>query len=111
MTPPEDENHQKAQARALEMETIIAKGTPPDESNTPEDDRPGDAVVVVALHGTIDVVFSENIMRVAMGDPAVCDVSVTGPRTLKIKGVSRGKTTLLAWLVSGKRESKLIDVR
>ena len=38
--------------------------------------------------------FKQNIMRVALGDPEVADVSVTGPRTVRVKGVNRGKTTL-----------------
>lgn len=97
MTAPGDELHQKALMRLLEL---AAPGA-----------ALGPAQISLRVNAQQDVVLTQNIQRVAIGDAAVADVSVVGPRTVRVKGVSRGKTTLLVWLQDGQRYTGLIDVR
>ena len=96
MTPPDDDNHQKAQSRANELEAELGQS---------------DGVVVIPLHGAKELMLSQNIQRVAVGDSEVADVQVLGPRKLGLKGMAVGKTTLLVWLSNGQRESRLLEVR
>jgi pilus assembly protein CpaC len=52
---------------------------------------------VIVARGGEKVLTVAALSRVAIGDPAVADVSVSGTDTLVIKGVSSGQTTLLVW--------------
>ena len=81
----------------------------PDGPEAIPTDRDGTLVVKVGGSGSIDT--AEDIQRVAIGDAAVADVKVGGPRKLIVEGVEPGKTTLLFWLVSGARQGWLVEVR
>lgn len=69
------------------------------------------AQVTLTVGSTEDLTLPQDISRLAVGDPSVADISVEGQRTVRVVGVSPGKTTLLVWLSNGTRESRLIDVQ
>jgi len=99
MTPPDDDNHQKAKVRAAELEGLAATETEP-------------VTVSLPMHTSMNLVFESDIQRVAIGDADIANVETTRkPRTLKVTGFAQGQTTLLVWLVSGKRETRRLEVR
>ena len=65
--------------------------------------------VTVMVGGQGMVSFGPLVVRVAVGDPDIADISTAGTQ-IKLKGVHVGKTTLLAWLASGERKSVLVKV-
>lgn len=99
MTPVDDDNHQKAKVRAAELERLAATETEP-------------VTVSLPMHTSMNLVFESDIQRVAIGDADIANVETTRkPRTLKVTGFAQGQTTLLVWLVSGKRETRRLEVR
>jgi pilus assembly protein CpaC len=51
------------------------------------------------------------LTRVAVGDPEIADVVTGSGDTLRVKGGTPGKTTLLVWAAGGARKSYLIEVK
>lgn len=111
LTPPEDDNHQKAKVWVAELSAAGSSGEFVGESDG-EDPVPGPPEeILVKLNTTLEVPFAVDIERVAIGDAAVADVRVTGRRTVLLNGTSPGKTTLLVWMAGGQRKSQTIVVR
>lgn len=68
---------------------------------------------VISLHvgGSADV-SQAKLSRVAVGDPSVADIRVTGGDHLRVIAVDTGKTTLLVWSEgNGEPTSYVIDVK
>ncbi|MFT3707721.1 MAG: pilus assembly protein N-terminal domain-containing protein [Archangium sp.] len=51
------------------------------------------------------------LTRVAIGDPAVADVRISGEERIRVSGVGKGKTTMLAWMKDGSRRSWMIEIK
>ena len=67
---------------------------------------------VISLHvgGSADV-SQAKLNRVAVGDPSVADIRVTGADHIRVSALEAGKTTLLLWSEGkGDPTSYLIDV-
>ena len=65
--------------------------------------------VTVLVGGQGTVTFGSLVVRMAVGDPAIADVSTAGKK-LQLKGMHVGQTTVLAWLASGERRSVMVNV-
>jgi serine/threonine protein kinase len=60
--------------------------------------------------GQQQVLDTDEISRLAIGDPAIADVKVIGDRQVMLVGLRAGKTTLIVWPVSGARKEFLVEV-
>lgn len=117
LAPPGDENV----ARVRKILAAVAEREPESPSPaTPEvqwdtaprpGDETGNGLVVIRVGESGSITVAEDVQRIAIGDSSVAFVSSGGPRKLTVRGMEPGKTTLLFWLVSGARQSWLIDVR
>ncbi len=67
---------------------------------------PGAEAVTVAV-GSQRVVRVPGLVRVALGDPEVCDVKVVGHGELLLVGQKPGATTLLAWTKAARKQFAL----
>ena len=74
-----------------------------------EADEIDESPVTVLVGGQGTLTFGSLIVRVAVGDPDIADVSTTG-QELQLKGVHVGKTNMFAWLATGERTSVLVNV-
>jgi Flp pilus assembly secretin CpaC len=61
------------------------------------------------MPGSQEILKQQGINRVAVGDPEVVDVKVTGPNELLMLGKRRGRTNLTLW-VNGKTISRTVVV-
>ena len=68
------------------------------------------SVLRVAAGTSGRVTTDREISRLAIGDSDVADVSVDGPRTIKVKGISAGTTTLLVWFTNGARMTVKVEI-
>jgi Flp pilus assembly secretin CpaC len=59
--------------------------------------------------GESKVLTIPGLMRVAIGDAAIANITTAGGTELKVNAVKRGKTTMLVW-TKGKRMSYLVTV-
>lgn len=96
VAPPDDENVPKVRA-------ILEAVKDPEPSSAEDEAGPGD--LKLAVGGSMTITLNRNIARVALGDPSVADVSVAGPKALRVEGLKPGKTTILAWYADGGRAS------
>ena len=65
--------------------------------------------LTVAVGAFSLITADRDISRVAIGDPEIADVTVAGPRTLRVQGMSLGRTTLLVWFAGGPRMSVEVE--
>lgn len=61
--------------------------------------------------GTQKVLTVPGVTRVAIGDPAVINVTTLGSNQLLVNGSAEGKTTLLVWKTNGQRVNYIVSVR
>ena len=43
-----------------------------------------------------------NVNRIAIADPEIADVHVTGADVIQVKGIKKGETSLMVWMHDGK---------
>ncbi|MFT3710271.1 MAG: pilus assembly protein N-terminal domain-containing protein [Archangium sp.] len=96
MTPDDDETHQKAKSRLQELKRQT--GVPIAQSS-----------MTLKVGQKVTLKFP-GLARVALGDPSVLDVRTIGGDQLLLIGSEPGTTTLLLWLTSGQRESRVVTV-
>ena len=60
--------------------------------------------------GGVKIITIDGAIRVAVGDPGVCDVTTHPNEKLELRGVAKGRTSLLVWTAGGARHSMLITV-
>lgn len=79
--------------------TIVVTGAPAE----PKDVTPAPSeALALAVGQTVTRTFP-GVTRVAIGDPAIADVSPLPSGELSFKGTAAGHTTVLVWLAEGKR--------
>ena len=71
---------------------------------------PAEGLIVLRV-GEAESIADAGVDRIAIGDPAVADARPGGQDTVRVLGVSEGKTTLLVWNQAGERSAFVIDVR
>lgn len=68
-------------------------------------------VKALVVGGSVTVDLGRPLSRLALGDPAIADISVLGPNEVRVKGIGAGKTTLMVWFSEGDRDSMVIEVK
>jgi Flp pilus assembly secretin CpaC len=53
----------------------------------------------------------KDLIRIAVGDPGVADISVSGTEGVRIQGRKQGETTLLVWTKDGTRKAYKLVVQ
>ncbi|MGC4120911.1 MAG: mucoidy inhibitor MuiA family protein [Myxococcales bacterium] len=82
---------------------------PPKESKAGSESTAGGTIMLGV--GTQKVLNVPGLARIAIGDPATCEVKPLGSSQLLMVGMAEGRTTVLAWKTDGTRVSYTVSVR
>ena len=83
----------------------------PEPGQAPKESQTAAAEVLELKAGAQKRLNVPGMSRVAVGDPAIADVSVLGGSSLEVKGVSEGKTSVIVWTKVGEKRSYEVHVR
>lgn len=72
-----------------------AKGAPAEAAKTSEEQLP-------LKPGEVHQLKLANVSRIAVADPEIADVRVTGADIVQVKGLKKGETAMLVWMHNGK---------
>lgn len=65
---------------------------------------PASSTTLKLLLGQVESIPTEDLKRVAVGDPAIADVIVLSDHDLLLRAENRGSTTLIVWDAAGQRQ-------
>ncbi|OJT25682.1 hypothetical protein BO221_07440 [Archangium sp. Cb G35] len=75
-------------------------------------DTPAAPAETISLKkGEVHSLEVKNLVRIALGDSSMANVSVDGPTTLRITGSKAGETTLLVWTKDGARKAYKLAIQ
>ncbi|HEX8706098.1 MAG TPA: pilus assembly protein N-terminal domain-containing protein [Myxococcaceae bacterium] len=92
--------------------TLVAIPTLADPAQAPAAAPAANAEEVLTLQaGTLKTLTVPGITRIALGDPDIADVELTGGDALRIDGRKAGETKLLIWTGSVRKAYRIVVVQ